>query len=77
MELILSLFAFHVQHHDESLEKDFPENQMWKIDYQKRFPVTQVHSMRKNLESLLVDWERETIFHYDLIPLLEILLSRS
>ena len=68
VELIESLFAFH---HDEFLEIVFRENQLWKIDYQKRFPATQVHSMnhmagvcrgsawRKNLVSL-VDWERET-----------------
>ena len=86
VELMLSLFAFHL---GEFLEKDFRENQVWKIDYLKRFPVTRVHSMyqmasiccgsawNENLESLLVDWERETISQCNSIPLPEIPLNRS
>ena len=34
-------------------------------------------ALRKNLESPLADWERWTIFHYDSVPILEILLNRS
>ena len=39
--------------------------------------VCRSSAWNKNLEALLVDWERKTISHCDLIPLLEILLNHS
>ena len=79
---VLSLL---VSHNNEFLEKNFGANQIKKIEYQKRFPVIQVHfifqmasvcrgsAWKKNLESLLVNWECKTISHCNLIPLLEII----
>ena len=70
-------------------EDDFGTNQLWKIDYQKRFPVIQMNYMyseadvcrgsagNENLELSQVDWKRETIFHCNLIPHLENLLNDS
>ena len=82
VELILSLFVLRKS---EFLDNDFGTNQTQNINFQKRFPVVQMHSMCQvagvcrgdNLEALLVDWERKTISHCDLIPLLEILLTHS
>ena len=73
----------------EFLDDDLGVNQTWKIDYQERFPVIPMYSMcqeanvcrgsaqAENLEYLLVDWERETVSHCNLVPLLEIILNHS
>ena len=72
---------------DEFLDIVFVMTQMSIVVLQRRFPVIQVDPMFQvgsvcrgfaqiaNLESLLVDWERVNIFHFDSTLLLEILQS--
>ena len=62
---------------DEFRERVFVMTQVSNVELQKSFPVIQIDSMCQvasvcrswaqhvDLESLLVDWERVNIFHYN------------
>ena len=80
----LVILALLVLYKSEFLDNYFVMNQMWQSDYLERSPVIQMYSMcqvasvcrglarNENLESLQVDWKRETISHCNSVPLLDI-----
>ena len=73
---------------DEFLDRMFVMTQVSNVDLQKRFPVIQIDSMCQvasicrslawsvDLESLLFDWKRVKMFHYNSTPLLELKFAR-